>query len=151
LYGQGRVSTNEQRQFNFVDTFSWTTGSHQLKFGVDYRRLAPFSSPYAYQQFILFSGVTAAPGGALSGTALFAQTLADQTNSLRSYDLSLYGQDTWRIYRRLTVTYGLRWDVNPALKGKDRANDPFTVVGLGNPATMALAPRGTPLYQTTYG
>jgi hypothetical protein len=45
----------------------------------------------------------------------------------------------------------LRWDVNPALKGKNSGNQPFTVTGLKDPATMALAPRGTPLYQTTYG
>jgi hypothetical protein len=51
----------------------------------------------------------------------------------------------------VTLTYGLRWDVNPALKGKNAANDPFTVTGLNNPTTLALAPRGTPLYRTTYG
>jgi hypothetical protein len=49
------------------------------------------------------------------------------------------------------MTYGLRWDINPPLKGKNLANDPFTVTGLNDPATIALAPRGTPLYQTTYG
>src|SRR4029077_4318512 len=52
---------------------------------------------------------------------------------------------------RFTLTYGLRWDINPPLKGKNLANDPFTVVGLNDPVTMTLAPRGTPLYQTTYG
>ena len=29
-------------------------------------------------------------------------------------NLSLYGQDTWRATYRTTLTYGLRWDVNPA-------------------------------------
>src|SRR4029077_13924509 len=58
---------------------------------------------------------------------------------------------TWRITPRLALTYGLRWDVNPPLRGKKSANDPYTVTGLDNPATIALAPRGTPLYQTTYG
>jgi len=37
------------------------------------------------------------------------------------------------------------------LKGKNPASDPFAVVGVNNPATIALAPRGTPLYDTTYG
>ena len=32
-------------------------------------------------------------------------------------------------HRRLTLTYGLRWDINPPLKGKNLANDPFTVTG----------------------
>ena len=74
-----------------------------------------------------------------------------QGNALLSQNFSLYGQDTWKITPRFTLTYGLRWDVNPPLKGKNAANDPFTVTGLDNPATMTLAPRGTPLYETTYG
>lgn len=150
-YVQGKQGTNEQRQINLVDNVSVTEGSHQLKFGVDYRWLAPFSSPAAYRQAAQFSGVTAAPGGALSGTALFAQATSFQTNALLSQNFSLYGQDTWHVTPRLTLTYGLRWDVNPPLKGKNRANDPFTVAGLDDPATMTLAPRGTPLYETTFG
>jgi hypothetical protein len=150
-YVQGKQGTTEQRQVNLIDNLSVTKGSHQLKFGVDYRWLAPFSSPAAYHQFAAFSGVSSAPGGALSGTALLAQSSSFQTNALLTQNFSVFGQDSWKVSPRLTVTYGLRWDINPSLKGKNRENDPFTVIGLNNPATMTLAPRGTPLYETTYG
>ena len=150
-YGLGVAATDEQRQVNIIDNFSWTKGRHQLKFGVDYRWLSPITSPFAYRQFAQFTGLTAAPGSALSGTAAFAQPATFQATTLLSQNFSFYGQDTWKVTPRLTVTYGLRWDINPAPKGKNSASDPFTVTGLNDPATIALAPRGTDLYNTTYG
>lgn len=150
-YVQGIQGTTEQRQVNLIDNLSVIKSSHQMKFGVDYRWLAPFSSPAAYRQFAAFSGVNGTSGGALSGTALLAQSSSFQTNSLLSQNFSVFGQDTWKITPRLTITYGLRWDLNPPIKGKNRENDPFTVIGLNDPSTMTLAPRGTPLYETNYG
>ena len=148
---QGNLGVSEQRQANLVESLSVTKGHHQLKFGVDYRWLAPFTSPHVYSQSVQFTGVTTAPEGALSGTAQYATVQSSQGNALLTRNLSLYGQDTWRITPRLALTYGLRWDVNPPLRGKNSANDPYTVTDLDNPASIALAPRGTPLYQTTYG
>jgi hypothetical protein len=148
---QGKFATDEQRQINLIDNVSRTSGSHAMKFGVDYRWLSPFSSIFNYRQFAEFTGMMATPGGALSGIAALAAPFGYQPNALMAKNYSFFGQDTWRISPRLTLTYGLRWDINPALKGKNLENQPFTVTGLDDPATLALAPRGTPLYQTTYG
>ena len=51
--------------------------------------------------------------------------------------------------QRLSLSLGLRWDVNPA-PGVTQGLKPYTVQGSG-PDTWALAPQGTPLWQTTYG
>ena len=150
-YAVGKQATDEQRQVNLIDNLSVAKGSHQMKFGMDYRWLSPFVSPLAYGTFTEFTGMGTSAGGAVSGIAAFADAEVVQPDALLSQNFSFYGQDTWRITQRLTVTYGLRWDINPPLKGKNRANQPFTVTGLNDPATLALAPRGTPLYHTTYG
>jgi carboxypeptidase family protein/TonB-dependent receptor-like protein len=148
---QGNGGVDEQRQINLVDNVSWTKGSHQLKFGVDYRWLSPFSTLYTYAQFSEFTSMAATPGGAISAVAAASFIHAQQGDALLARNFSLYGQDTWKLSPRLTLTYGLRWDVNPPIKGKNLQNQPFTVTGLDNPSTIALAPRGVPLYRTTYG
>jgi hypothetical protein len=147
LFVVGTLGRGEQRQVNLVENASVSIRTHQLKFGIDYRWLAPFNSPPAYSQLALFYTTS----DVFSGTANYVQVLANQGNALLSQDLSLYAQDTWRATPRFAVTYGVRWDVNPAISGKNATNDPFGVIGLSNPSTMTLAPRGSPLYETTYG
>lgn len=148
----GKTASNEQRQINLIDNLSAVVKNHQLKFGVDYRWLAPIAGNPAYQQSIFFLGVIGGPGFADSGTPLATTVTAFQRDvALLSRNFSLYGQDTWKIAPRVTLTYGLRWDINPPLRGKDSASEPFTVTNLNDPANMGLAPRGTQLYQTTYG
>lgn len=146
----GKNAVNKQRQINILDNVSVTVGAHQLKFGMDYRWLSPVSGPLAYLLEPIFSGITG-PRGATSGVAQFTVVQALRSAVLLSQNFSFYGQDTWKVTPRLTLLYGLRWDINPALRGKNGNSDPFTVQGLDNPTTLTLAPRGTPLYNTTYG
>jgi len=51
--------------------------------------------------------------------------------------------------RRLTLDLGVRWDVNPA-PGEADGNLPLAIVNADDPRTLALAPRETPLWKTTY-
>ena len=50
--------------------------------------------------------------------------------------------------RRLNLSMGLRWEVNPP-PGVTQGLMPYTIQG-SSPDTWALAPQGTPLWQTTW-
>jgi len=155
-YAVGRQAINTQRQVNIVNNVSFVSGDHQIKFGMDYRRLTPVSDPRRYGQTYSFSGIgltapgVSSPAGTLlSGKASSATVATLARVELLSNSFSAYGQDTWKIKRRITLTYGLRWEVNPPPRGRS-GNDLFTVQGLDNLSTLTIAPRGTPLYRTTY-
>ena len=143
----GTFSRNTQRQVNIVNTTSWNKGQHSLKFGVDYRRLSPSIGGRLFSKTLTFPTITALTNGIVpTGEVRQVDTYLEP----RYTNLSAFFQDAWRIAPRLTLTYGLRWEVNPA-PSEANGNLPLTLTGIGNPSTATLAPRDASLYETTYG
>jgi hypothetical protein len=141
----GTSNNNYQRQINLIDNYSYQLGNHQLKTGADYRRLAPVYNPRDYTQQAIFSNAAAIT----SGRATTSATFAIKSSRPLFNNFSLYGQDTWRVTHTLTLTYGLRWDVNSPPSEAD-GNLPYALTGVNSRSTIALAPRGDRLYETTY-
>lgn len=142
----GTFSDNFQNQVSFVNTLGWTAGAHSMKFGVDYRRMAPAIGGRLYSKVLSIPTITALATGIVQvGTV----TQVDTFLQPRFHNFSAYFQDAWRVRPRLTLTYGLRWEVNPA-PGEASGNLPVRVVGLENPQTATLE-RGEKFYGTTYG
>jgi hypothetical protein len=94
----GRDAANYQRQINLIDNLSIFTGSHQLKLGVDYRRLTPTYGQWKYKQNAYFNSVADALAGVASSVAVVTQ---DRVNLLFT-NLSAYAQDTWKVSPRLS-------------------------------------------------
>jgi hypothetical protein len=136
-----------QRQLNIIDTLSTTLGGHQLKFGADYRRLAPILSPRAYLVSLGGFFTTTSIQNGISPSAIIGAGV--ETRPIY-HEFSAFAQDTWKLSRRLTLSFGLRWDVNPA-PSEANGNDPPALTGdIDNLAGLDLAPKGSPLWKTTY-
>ena len=118
-YTQAEIDANTN--LDLQDSVSWTRGSHNFKFGgridtyrINVNSFANAAGTYNFSQF-----ATGQPG--VSGTgnsyASFLLGLVDSASvyqgppyGFRSKYGALYAQDDWKVSRRLTVNYGVRWE-----------------------------------------
>lgn len=142
-YNSGPNINSSLRQINVVDNISVSKGSHGLKFGVDYRWVSPYFVPFRYYSSVDFLDMPSL----VAGNPFYVFSSLGLPGKLYFHNISFFAQDMWRLNSRLTLTYGLRWDINPA----PSANKTLLAVNqVSDPATIALAPMGTALWNTTY-
>ena len=140
---EGTNYSNVQRQLNFVDTFSWAVGVHQLKFGIDYRRLKPTAvDSTGYAVFPAYTDLVAGT----TGTILLD---AEDPFTVKINNFSLFAQDTWRVTNRLTLTYGLRWEINTPPVSANSRQPLYVLEGIFDANAIAAVPGA--LWQTRLG
>jgi len=146
-YVVGPSSRNRSTQLNFADDLAFSHGVHQIKIGADYRAIYLDVRPF--EAFVGYS--------AISVTSFLSTGQADagisggrvKSSYLRAQATSIYGQDTWKVTPRLAITYGLRWELSPA--PSPRSGTTLAAwENVNTPAQLALAPTGTPVWNTTY-
>jgi hypothetical protein len=131
--GVGRCNcplTEKEDQFQFVNNWTKTKGNHIIKLGADIRYARNLRIPsdnnrtgeYNFSPQETSSGDTSLGGldlasfllGDVSSIARYVNNpaLANVNNAAeRQKRLFFYGQDTYRATSKLTLNYGLRWEI----------------------------------------
>ena len=105
-------------QYQIVDDLSYSRGNHDLKFGVNFRRINFSTYRPARNQTGVFdvNSMTDFAFGTLSNGSDVTQQFAAETHyPLNSYSMGWYAQDEWRVNNEFKLTASLRIDRNSNL------------------------------------
>jgi len=116
-----------QNDYEVYESLSLVRGNHTMKFGGDFRRTQiNISQGIAANGFYVFAPfpINSSFANFLTGApVVFFQAGGDFHRGLRSFEVSGYAQDQWRVTPKLTINYGLRYEVNsPFAEIRDRLN-----------------------------
>ena len=115
--------TESEQQFQFVNNWTRSQGNHTIKFGADIRYAMNLRVPSDQNRAgILFFDQLDTGNAGNNGLALATFLLGDVTQFQRYVSTSVnaaerqkrwffYGQDSWRVSPKFTLTYGVRWEI----------------------------------------
>ena len=144
MIGRDKAGITQSRTTQFSDNVTFTIGHHTLKAGVDIRHLRyfdleSFAPEFASDDFGNFVFQPTYTGNAfgdfLTGaptTSYFAVSSPDVGGTATQY--SVFVQDEYQLNSRLTLSYGLRWQIMPSfsedggnLANYDQSNNSIVV------------------------
>jgi hypothetical protein len=116
-----------QNTWQISDSLSHVRGAHSLKFGGDFmRNQINMTEGIASNGFFVFAPFPASDPFAsflLGAPVVFFQGGGDMNRGLRNVEAGVFAHDEWRITHRLTLNYGLRYEVNtPFVDIRNRMN-----------------------------
>jgi len=139
------LSTRPTQTYDTSAKVSWMKGKHAFKFGGNYQ----YASTYSLRN----RARTGLVSSQLDFETLIDQLLTgrldqagrsfgDTSRHLYQPSVGLFFQDEWKVTPRVTVSYGLRWDINGALGDADKNASNF--FPCAPPEPTVCAPKGFP-------
>jgi hypothetical protein len=139
------LSTRPTQTYDLSAHATWIKGTHTFKFGGNYQRASTFSlRNRARTGLFSFQGdmsvfLTQLLLGRMDRAA---RSFGDTSRQLHQPSLGLFFQDEWKATPRVTISYGLRWDLNGALG--DTGNRGSNFFPCAPPEPTVCAPNGSP-------
>jgi hypothetical protein len=106
-----------ENDYAFIANVAHTQGKHVTTFGAQYRRalINGYQANFASGAFTFtVQGMTnnAMANFLLGKPDIFTQAGGDFTRDIRGWELGAYAQDEWRLGTRLTLNYGVRYEID---------------------------------------
>jgi hypothetical protein len=126
------IERTEQR-YQFSDNLSWTIGRHNTKLGADFNYIplkatftVNYGGVYDFGSFDLspfgfpsvFPGLSPVQSYGAGLPSVYVQGLGSPTDSFHNIPMGFFWQDSWRVNPKVTLNYGLRYDLEIAPKFK---------------------------------
>jgi hypothetical protein len=135
--------------FTWADDVSWVRGSHDFRFGfsANWSRVEQVNN-YGEDGFYTFTSdaTNLAPASFLLGTMrTFTQDWNDVPQDGRDLFLGFYAQDSYRVSKRLTINYGLRYEPGipwAIIRGRTNYFTPTNYYANVSSQLFTNAPRG---------
>ncbi len=117
-----------ETRYQFADNFNYVLGTHSLKFGGDINfvkipsavfelnfaglfNFGPFAATNLNAGFAGLPDFTPVQSYGLGLPSTYIQGFGDPVSKIKNTPVSFFAQDTWKATRRLTINYGVRYDV----------------------------------------
>jgi len=112
--GDNPAATFRRNNYTLTDDLHWVVGSHSLGFGF-HGELAKVDVDNQFQQPGIFvfnsnASITNQLAGFLLGGLTNFQQASGQYFNNRYHVTGYYAQDSWKVNRRLTINYGVRYE-----------------------------------------
>jgi len=124
--GRDKAGITKSSTYQFTDNVSYSLGKHTLKAGIDARRvryfdLESFAPEFASDDFGTFIFNPTFTGNAFGDFLVGAPTTLDFAVSSpdvggTAWQYSVFAQDEFQLTSRITLSYGLRWQVLPSFQ-----------------------------------
>jgi Carboxypeptidase regulatory-like domain len=139
------LSTRPTQTYDVSAHVTWLKGAHAFKFGGNYQYASTFSLRNRARPVL-----TSVQGSfetlidqLLTGRLdEVSRSFGDTSRHLYQPSMGLFFQDEWKVTPRVTVSYGLRWDLNGALGDADKVASNF--FPCAPPEPTVCAPAGFP-------